>query len=65
MLVHIIRAAQSRVGVGLRGVNRLRKRDSSISLQDIARTVSGPAETEDEVHGLWEALLASGGRLAP
>ena len=61
--------AAKELGVGLGAaktlIHRLRKRYSSISLQDIARTVSGPAETEDEVHALWEALLASGGRLAP
>jgi hypothetical protein len=64
-----MRAAQSRVGVGLGGVktliHRLPKRYSSILRQDIARPVSDPAEIEDEIHAFWEALLMSGGRLAP
>ncbi|HET9376373.1 MAG TPA: sigma-70 family RNA polymerase sigma factor [Chthoniobacterales bacterium] len=57
------------LGVGLGAVktliHRLRKRYSSILREEIARTVSDPSEIEDEVHALCEALVASGGRLAP
>jgi RNA polymerase sigma factor (sigma-70 family) len=57
------------LGVGLAAVktliHRLRKRYSSILREEIARTVSDPGEIEDEIHALCEALLASGGRLAP
>jgi hypothetical protein len=61
--------AATALGIGLGGVktlvHRLRKRYGSILREEIARTVSGPAEIEDEIHALCEALLASGGRLAP
>ena len=46
-------------------IHRLRKRYSSILREEIARTVSDPAEIEDEIHALCEALVASEGRLAP
>jgi RNA polymerase sigma factor (sigma-70 family) len=57
------------LGVSLGGVktliHRLRKRYSSLLREEIARTVSDPAEIEDEVHALCEAVVAFGGRLAP
>jgi hypothetical protein len=57
------------LGVGLAAVktliHRLRKRYSSILREEIAHTVSDPGEIEEEIHALCEALLASGGRLAP
>jgi len=57
------------LGVGLGAVktliHRLRKRYSSILREEIARTVSDPAEIEDEVHALCEAVVAFGGRPAP
>jgi RNA polymerase sigma factor (sigma-70 family) len=57
------------LGVGLPAVktliHRLRKRYSSLLREEIGRTVSDPAEIEGEVHALCEALVASGGRLAP
>ena len=46
-------------------IHRLRKRYSSILREEIARRVSDPAEIEDEIHALCEALVASEGRLAP
>jgi hypothetical protein len=53
------------LGVGLSAVktliHRLRRRYSSILREEIARTVSDPAEIDDEIHALCEALLASGG----
>ena len=57
------------LGVGLGAVktliHRLRKRYSSLLREEIGRTVSDQAEVEDEVHALCEAVVASGGRLAP
>jgi transposase len=57
------------LGVSLGGVktliHRLRKRYSSLLREEIARTVSDPAEIEDEIHALCEAVVAFGGRLAP
>jgi hypothetical protein len=46
-------------------IHPLRKRYSFILRDQIARTVSDPAEIEDEIHALCEALLPSGGQLAP
>jgi len=57
------------LGIGLGAVktliHRLRKRYSYLLREEIARTVSDPAEIDDEVHALCEALVASGGRLPP
>ena len=43
-------------------VHRFRKRYSAIVRQEIARTVSDPAEVDEEIHALCEALIASGDR---
>jgi hypothetical protein len=65
----IVREVAKALGVGLGGVktlvHRLRERYRSILREEIARTMSDPAEIEDEVHVLCEAVVASGGRLAP
>jgi hypothetical protein len=44
---------------------RLRKRYASILREEVARTVSGPAEINEEIHALCEALIATEGRLDP
>jgi hypothetical protein len=42
---------------------RLRKRYASILREEVARTVSDPAEVDQEIHALCEALIAAEGRL--
>jgi RNA polymerase sigma factor (sigma-70 family) len=44
---------------------RFRKRYASILREAVARTVSGPAEIDEEIHALCEALIATEGRLDP
>jgi RNA polymerase sigma factor (sigma-70 family) len=59
----------NRLGLSAAGirtlVHRLRKRYRTILRQEVGRTVSEPAEIDEEIHALCEALIASGGRLAP
>jgi RNA polymerase sigma factor (sigma-70 family) len=44
---------------------RLRKRYASVLREEVARTVSDPAEVDQEIHALCEALIAAEGRLGP
>jgi RNA polymerase sigma-70 factor (ECF subfamily) len=44
---------------------RLRKRYASILRKEVARTVSDPAEVDQEIQALCEALIATEGRLGP
>ena len=44
---------------------RLRKRYASILREQVARTVSDPAEVDQEIQALCEALIATEGRLGP
>jgi RNA polymerase sigma-70 factor (ECF subfamily) len=44
-------------------VHRLRKRYTTHLRAEVARTVSGPGEIDDEIHALCDALIASEGRL--
>jgi biotin operon repressor len=46
-------------------IHRLRKQCTSILREEAGRTVSDPAEIDDEIHSLCEALVASEGRLSP
>jgi len=46
-------------------IYRLRKQFTIILREEVARTVSNPAEIDDEIHALCEALIASQGRLGP
>jgi RNA polymerase sigma factor (sigma-70 family) len=46
-------------------IHRLRKRYTALLREEVARTVSDPAEVDEEIHALCEALIASEGRLAP
>jgi DNA-directed RNA polymerase specialized sigma24 family protein len=41
-------------------IHRFRKRYSAIVRQEIARTISDPAEVDEEIHALCEALIVSG-----
>jgi RNA polymerase sigma factor (sigma-70 family) len=46
-------------------IHRLRKRYTALLREEVTRTVSDPAEVDEEIHALCEALIASEGRLAP
>jgi hypothetical protein len=48
------------VGAAKTLVHRFRKRYSAFVRQEIARTVSDPAEIDEEIHALCEALIVSG-----
>jgi RNA polymerase sigma factor (sigma-70 family) len=50
-----------RVGSAKTLVHRFRKRYSAFVRQEIARTVSHPAEVDEEIHALCDALIVSGG----
>ena len=43
-------------------IHRLRKQYSSLVREEISRTVSDPADVDEEIHALCEALIAAGGR---
>ena len=60
------RVAQSlRVGLGTAKtlIHRFRKQYTVILRQEIGRTVSDPADIEQEIHALCDALVAAEGRL--
>ena len=46
-------------------IHRLRKRHTALLREEVGRTVSDPAEVDEEIHALCDALIASEGRLAP
>jgi hypothetical protein len=46
-------------------IHRLRKQYSALLREEVARTVSDPADIDEEIHSLCEALVASEGRLRP
>jgi RNA polymerase sigma factor (sigma-70 family) len=58
--------AAKKLEVSLGGVktliHRLRKQYSSLVREEISRTVSDPADVDEEIHALCEALIAAGGR---
>ena len=58
-------ALQVSVGSVKTLIHRLRKRFASMLRQEVARTVSDPAEVDGEVHALCDALIAAEGRLVP
>jgi RNA polymerase sigma-70 factor (ECF subfamily) len=45
--------------------HRLRKRYLAVVREEVARTVSDPAEIDEEIRALCEALIAAGGRVKP
>jgi hypothetical protein len=45
--------------------HRLPKRYSCLLREEVGRTVSDPLEIDEEIHALWEALIATEGRLGP
>ncbi len=46
-------------------IHRLRKRYTALLREEVGRTVSDPAEIDEEIHGLCDALVAFEGRLGP
>jgi RNA polymerase sigma factor (sigma-70 family) len=58
-----------KLGVSIGGVktlvHRLRKRYSQLLREEVARTVSDPAEIDNEIHALCDALIAAEGRMNP
>ena len=44
-------------------IHRLRKKCAALLRQEVGRTVCDPAEIDQEIHALCEALVASEGRL--
>ena len=46
-------------------IHRLRKQYTALLREEVGRTVSDPAEIDEEIHALCEALIASEGRLNP
>jgi RNA polymerase sigma factor (sigma-70 family) len=46
-------------------IHRLRKRYTAVLREEVSRTVSHPAEIDDEIHALCRAIVASEGRLSP
>jgi RNA polymerase sigma factor (sigma-70 family) len=46
-------------------IYRLRKRYTALLQEEVGRTVSDPAEIDEEIHALCDALVASEGRLGP
>ena len=61
--------AAKALGVGVGTVKtfiyRLRKRYLAVVREEVARTVSDPAEIEDEIRSLCDALIAAEGQLKP
>jgi hypothetical protein len=55
------------VGVGTvkTWIHRLRSRYIEIVREEVARTVSDPAEINSEIHALCDALVAAEGRIIP
>ena len=46
-------------------IHRLRKRYTALLREEVGRTVSDPAEIDEEIHALCDALVVSEGRLGP
>jgi RNA polymerase sigma factor (sigma-70 family) len=51
------------VGAAKTAVHRFRKQYAAFLRQEVGRTVSDPAEIDEEIHALCEALVAAEGRL--
>ena len=60
-------AQKLRVGVGTVKtlIHRLRKRYFAVVREEVARTVSDPAEIEEEIRALCDALISAEGRVKP
>jgi hypothetical protein len=51
------------VGAAKTTVHRFRKQYAAFLRQEIGRTVSDPAEIDEEIHALCDALVVTEGRL--
>ena len=56
---------QITIGAVKTHIHRLRKRYTALLREEVGRTVSDPAEIDEEIHALCEALIATEGRLGP
>jgi len=56
---------QVTIGAVKTHIHRLRKRYTALLCEEVGRTVSDPAEIDEEIHALCEALIASERRLGP
>jgi DNA-directed RNA polymerase specialized sigma24 family protein len=61
----VAKALQVGLGSAKKLIFRLRRRYASVLREEVARTVSDPAEVDQEIHALCEALIAAEGRLGP
>jgi DNA-directed RNA polymerase specialized sigma24 family protein len=61
--------AAKRLGIGVGTVktliHRLRRQYLAVVREEVARTVSNPAEIDAEIHALCDALIAAEGRMIP
>jgi RNA polymerase sigma factor (sigma-70 family) len=60
-------ASRLRVTIGAvkTHIHRLRKRYTALLREEVGRTISDPAEIDQEIHALCEVLIATEGRLGP
>jgi RNA polymerase sigma-70 factor (ECF subfamily) len=61
----VAKTLQVGLGSAKKLIFRLRRRYASVLREEVARTVSDPAEVDQEIHALCEALIAAEGRLGP
>jgi RNA polymerase sigma factor (sigma-70 family) len=61
----VAKRLQVSTGAVTRLIRRLRERYTALLREEVGRTVSDPAEIDEEIHALCEALIASEGRLGP
>jgi RNA polymerase sigma factor (sigma-70 family) len=59
----VARSLQVSVGAAKTLIHRFRKQYAAILREEIGRTVTDPAEIEQEIHALCDALVAAEGRL--
>jgi hypothetical protein len=59
----VMRVAQSQPGGGHFALAQLCR--TALLREEVGRTVSGPADIDEEIHALCKALIASEGRLGP
>jgi DNA-directed RNA polymerase specialized sigma24 family protein len=59
----VAKALQVGLGSVKKFIYRLRRRYAAVLREEVARTVSDPAEVDEEIHALCEALIATEGRL--
>jgi len=65
MLLAVANQLHITIGGAKTLIHRLRKRYTALLREEVGRTVSDPAEIDEEIHALCEALIATEGRLGP